>query len=176
MTLDPRPRILGGKLNAGFPHIAIEVPSSAVARTEFSLSRFNVAMTRVLRRDGLPGRPESPTNGRYYGDREIPIARTDADKIALLGKHLSKGTMIEVLIHGDLLLPDDTSIICFCEEDLQIAQRVLAELAVPWAATRQQPIGPYKRRADYAAAVEDFIAQSLADPGWRGNGLEFDRV
>src|SRR5688572_22783291 len=49
LTLDAEPRILKAKLSAGFPHIAISVPVTAVDPHPFSLCRFNVAMTRKLR-------------------------------------------------------------------------------------------------------------------------------
>src|SRR5262245_21026291 len=61
LTLEPRPRILKAKLEAGFPHVDIAVPTNAVEAAPFSLCRFNVAMTRNLRRNGNPGFPESPT-------------------------------------------------------------------------------------------------------------------
>lgn len=176
LTLDPQPRILRAKLKAGFPHIALRVPASAIETTDFSLCRYNIAMTRVLRRNDMPGRPESLTNGRYYEDRQIPIARTLADKQALLNTHVPQGTMIEVLIHGDLPLPDDTTIVCFGNDDKELARRVLTATIVPWSLAVELPPGAYNRRVAYADAVADFITRALADPAWRGNNLEFDRV
>lgn len=176
LTLDAEPRILRSKINAGFPHVALRVPASAVEAAAFSLCRYNIAMTRVLRRDGLPGRPQSSTNGRYYDDRQIPIAMTSEDKHAMLAEHLPRGTMIEVLVHGDLELPEDTAVVCFSRADEVIARRVLDNIPADWNLFQEDPPGPYNRRKDYVRAVDDFVERALADPEWRGNDLEFDRV
>src|SRR3546814_20766322 len=56
--------------------------------TLFRSCRFNIAMTRYLRRDGKPGFPESPSNGHYYDHQQIPTAREIAEKEAMLQKHL----------------------------------------------------------------------------------------
>ena len=175
LTLDSQPRILRAKLAAGFPHIAIAVPAVAVENSTYSLCRFNVAMTRFLRRNGKPGFPESATNGRYYDDHHIPVARTVTDKNAMLSKHLAN-TMIEVLIHGDLILPDETVVHCYANADASIARRVLTETQRPWIIDLSAPPSNYPRSNMYANAVDDFIRTALANPDWRGNGLEFDRV
>ena len=52
LTLDVHPRILKAKLKAGFPHVAIEVPVDAFENMDYHLCRYNVAMTRQLRRFG----------------------------------------------------------------------------------------------------------------------------
>jgi hypothetical protein len=176
MTLDRQPRILKAKLGAGFPHFALSVPVLSVETVSFSLCRFNVAMTRYLRRGKKRGAPESNTNGRYYLGHQIPIARTQEDKMAMLAKHLPLGTMIEVLIHGDLTLPDDTSAICYCEDDAKIARAILEELHCPWKVEVSEPPGDYPRSDTHSKSVEIFVAQAMADPQWRGNGLEFDRL
>lgn len=176
LTIDPKPRILGAKLSAGFPHIAIRVPNSAFDGVEFSLCRFNVAMTRFLRRRGKPGFPASPANGNYYGAQQIPTARTKDEKQALLAAHLKKGTMIEVLIHGDLPLPSTTKIVCYDDADVAVVKSILDELSCPWHIIKEPPPRNYPRRADYARAVDEFVEKALADAGWRGNCLEFDRV
>ena len=75
MTLAERPPILMAKLKGGFPHVAIEVPVEAFENTEYHLCRYNIAMTRRLRRCGKPGWPASESNGRYYDDKQIPIAK-----------------------------------------------------------------------------------------------------
>lgn len=173
LTLDPQPRILRAKLTAGFPHIAIAVPASTVDESTYSLCRFNVAMTRYLRRDGSPGFLESATNGRYYESHQIPVARSAADKAAMLKKHFGN-TMIEVLIHGDLILPNETVVHCYSAPDTAIARRVLREIGRPWKVEMARPPGLYPRSERHARTVDDFIAQALADPNWRGNGLEFD--
>lgn len=176
LTIDPQPRILRAKLAAGFPHIAINIPASEIDAVSFSLCRFNVAMTRQLRRDGKDGFPESETNGRYYDGHQIPIARTDADKSTMLQKHLQENTMIEVLVHGDFNLSDETSITCFEEEDAMIAGQILRSLDRKWNVKVETPPGPYPRDSTHVAAVTAFIQQAENDPKWRGNGLEFDRL
>jgi hypothetical protein len=168
LTLEPLPGILRAKLAAGFPHIGIAVPTEAVEKVTFSLCRFNVAMTRYLRRDGNSGFPESPTNGRYYDQHQIPIARIDADKTAMLKKHLPENTMFEVLVHGDLDLPNHTEIHCFSDADAKLAQEVLSKVGAPWDVTSIDPPWPYPRKTKH---VEDVTA-----PEWRGNGLEFDKL
>jgi hypothetical protein len=176
LTIDPQPRILRAKLAAGFPHIAINIPASEIDAVPFSLCRFNVAMTRQLRREDKDGFPESETNGRYYAGHQIPIARTDADKSAMLQKHLQENTMIEVLVHGDFNLSDETSITCFTEEDAGIAKQALGSLNRKWEVKVEMPPGPYPRDSAHVAAVTAFMQQAEADPNWRGNGLEFDRL
>ncbi|MBR1204935.1 MULTISPECIES: hypothetical protein [unclassified Bradyrhizobium] len=176
LTLDHQPRILKAKLGAGFPHLALSVPSASIEALAYSLCRFNVAMTRYLRRGEKCGVPESDTNGRYYPGHQIPIARTTDDKMAMLKKHLPLGTMIEVLIHGDLVLPDDITVLCYSEEDLKIARTVLSQIERPWHAELSEPPGDYPRSKIHGKSVDDFIAKAIADPDWRGNGLEFDRL
>ena len=176
MTLDRQPRILKAKLGAGFPHFALSVPVASVESGSFSLCRFNVAMTRYLKRGKKRGAPESNTNGRYYLGHQIPIARTQEDKMAMLATHLPLGTMIEVLIHGDLKLPDDTSVVCYSEDDAKIARTILEEIQCPWKVEVSEPPGDYPRSDIHSKSVEAFIAQAMADPQWRGNGLEFDRL
>jgi hypothetical protein len=176
MTLDRQPRILKAKLGAGFPHFALSVPVASIEAVPFSLCRFNVAMTRHLKRSKKRGAPESNTNGRYYLGHQIPIARTEEDKMAMLAKHLPLGTMIEVLIHGDLTLPDDTSVVCYSEGDTKIARNVLGKIECPWMVELSKPPGDYPRSPVHGKSVDEFIAQAMADPKWRGNGLEFDRL
>jgi hypothetical protein len=176
MTLDRQPRILKAKLGAGFPHFALSVPVTSIEAVPFSLCRFNVAMTRYLKRGKKRGVPESNTNGRYYLGHQIPIARTTEDQMAMLAKHLPLGTMIEVLIHGDLALPEDTAVVCYSEDDTKIARTVLSQIQCPWKVEISEPPGHYPRSATHGKSVDDFISQAIADPNWRGNGLEFDRL
>jgi len=176
LTLDRHPNILRAKLGAGFPHIKVIVPTEVVEARQYSLCRYNVAMTRFLRRNGKPGFPASPTNGRYYDNHQIPIARTEDDMLAMLNAHLGTETMIEVLIHGDLPLTNKTTVVCYSTPDIDIARRVLTETGSPWQLVTEDSPSPYPRSANYSAAVEQFVNQALANPNWRGNGLEFDRV
>lgn len=176
LTLDAHPRILAAKLYAGFPHIGVLVPAAAIEQQKFALCRYNVAMTRYLRRDGKPGFDESATNGRYYGDRQIPIAVEDEDKIAMLQMYVGSDTMMELLLSDDLALPADTRVICYSSVDAAAAQEILGAMKCQWTVDVQQPPGEYHRRQDYASAVTGFIKKAIADPEWRGDGLEFDRV
>jgi hypothetical protein len=175
LTLERHPRILAAKLKSGFPHIDVLVPPAAVEQCTFDLCRFNVAMTRQLNRGEKSGFQESDTNGRYYGAQEIPVARTDSDKRAMLRKHYGH-TMIEVLIHGDLNLPNATRIQVYASDDEALAESVLNALGVAWTVELVQPPGPYPRSITYAQAVDEFVQKALDDPTWLGNGLEFDKV
>lgn len=176
LTIDSHPRILAAKLNAGFPHIGIVVPSAVVEGQKFALCRYNVAMTRYLRRRGKPGFEESATNGRYYDARQIPIALEDADKAAMLKKYVGSDTMMEVLMYDELNLPTETRVVVYSRADVSIAERVLGVLNVPWSIVLTDAPGEYHRRQDYATAVLAFVERALADPYWRGDGLEFDRI
>jgi hypothetical protein len=176
LTLDDSPPILAAKLAAGFPHVRVTVPVHSIEAIDYSLCRFNVAMTRRLRRCGKSGFGASATNGRYYPGHEIPIARSDADKTAMLTAHLRTGTMIEVLIPDRLPLPDETVIACYCEQDRSIAQTVLARLGNSWELVVEAPAGRYARNDGYVAAVLQFVERAMADRDWRGDGLEFDRL
>lgn len=175
LTLDASPRIVKAKLAGGFPHIAIIVPASAIESQTFDLCRFNVAMTRRLRRDGKEGWPESDTNGRYYNGKQVPIARRNSDKIAMLGEHLNQ-TMIEVLVNDHLALPNDTRIVAYHQDDFAIVNRVIRETGSPWHTDLVRAPGPYPRKDAHARSVVEFIDRALHEPDWRGNGLEFDRV
>ncbi len=175
LTLDDDPGILKAKLHAGFPHMGIGVRVIDVDALTFDLCRYNVAMTRKLRRSGKPGHDASPENGQYYGDHQIPVARTESDKNGLLKAHLHR-RMIEVLIHGDVPLSDETVVQVYSQADEAITENVLSILGVPWNVQLTTPPGAYNRNASYATAVDNFIESALSDATWRGNGLEFDRV
>ncbi len=140
LTLHPDPNILQAKLGAGFPHIKLVIPVAVVESCPYSLCRFNVAMTRKLRREGKPGHLESETNGRYYPGHQIPIARTAEDQSAMLKAHISTGTMIEVLVQGDLPLTGFTTVISFSADDQRIVDGVLAALRATWISKMERPV------------------------------------
>lgn len=94
----------------------------------------------------------------------------------MLETHLPANTMIEVLVHGDLILPDRTEIVCFSDADAKAAEGVLSKVEAPWNVTSSAPPGPYPRDPKHVEAITTFIDQALAEPEWRGNGLEFDRL
>lgn len=176
LTLHAEPNILLAKLRAGFPHINIRVPSYVVDSLSYSLCRYNIAKTRVLRRNGSPGRPESPGSGRYYEGRQIPTARSDAEKKELLNIHLALGTMIEVIAHEDISLPDNTEIEVYSLEDLSVANHIATTFGLDWAVALKDPPCIYRANPTYMENVRYFISKALELPEWRGNGLEFDRV
>lgn len=176
LTLSQDPRIVQAKLKGGFPHIAVQVPESAFEEIQFDLCRYNVAMARRTTDSPTGGFPESATNGRYYCGKKLPIAREDADKVGLLAMHYPRGTMIEVLVRGHLHLPNETKIHCYCEDDSHLAEQILAACGVPWHVILVHPPGPYHRKAAHVAEVRQFLDKALADPDWKGSGLEFDRV
>lgn len=175
LTTTECPPILRAKLSAGFPHVRLDVPSEALIEVKYSLCRFNIAMTRYLRRDGKSGSPESSTNGRYYGAQQIPVAKTDADKRAMLSHHLPLGTMLEVVTHQSLALPDTTNVTCFSHRDYERAAQILEALGQPWHVTLSEG-QEYPVNQHHINSVEAFIQRALADPSWMGNGLEFDRL
>jgi hypothetical protein len=176
LTLDPHPRIVQSKLAAGFPHIRLAVDPNAIEATDFSLCRYNIAMTRYLRRENTPGFTPSSTNGRYYDNQQIPVAKTARDKDAMLQEHLSAGTMIEVLVENELYLPEETVVTCFSRPDAEIATNIFKALHAPWAVTVVTAPSPYARNDRHADHVVEFVNHALADPQWKGDGLEFDRV
>ncbi|MEM7083057.1 MAG: hypothetical protein AAF465_10010 [Pseudomonadota bacterium] len=176
LTLSHDPEIIQAKLKGGFPHISIRVPVSAFDSMRFDLCRYNVAMARRTTDSPTGGFKESDTNGRYYGDRKIPIARSDGDKIRMLRKHYPIGTMIEVLVHEKLPLPNGTEVHCFSEEDHDIAKRIINGYGLTWGVYEVTPPGVYNRNQDYAEKVLRFIERTKDDEHWRGDGLEFDRV
>jgi hypothetical protein len=175
LTLDPNPRILNAKLAGGFPHIEIAIPTYCVESVDYSLSRFNIAMTRQLRRGNKPGFPESAANGRYYGDKQVPVAYADADKRELLQQNLGK-RMIEVLLHSDLPFQGPIDVVCFHARDAEIASNVLERLDTPWSISNRRAPEYYLYHQKHREHVNDFIKTALEDPGWRGNGLDFDKV
>lgn len=175
LTIEQEPRITKAKLRAGFPHIGLGVPVQAVEATTFDLTRFNVAMTRRLRRSGSEGWPESTGNGKYYDQHQMPVARTDGEKHALLATHLNR-SMIEVLVHGDVPLPSDTSVLTYSERDRDAARLILGQLSVAWTVSLAPQSDRYDPNPDYVKKVDEFVQKALDDPSWRGNGLEFDKV
>jgi hypothetical protein len=176
LTVEKSSRILNAKLKAGFPHIAIEVPENHFDDIEFHLCKFNVAMTRRLRRGNKPGHKESPQNGYYYGRMEIPIGISPEEKLDILSANYPQGQMVEVLVPGELSLPDNTQIVCFDQNDEILCQEILDALDVNWAISTRRPSGIYNRQDPFVESVKAFLDSALENPEWRGNCLEFDDV
>ena len=173
MSTVGRPPILKAKLSGGFPHICFSVPSSALDNLDFDLCRYNVAMSRQLRRNGKPGFNEGPENGWYYGQRQIPIARTEAEQSQLIQSR--NGEMLEVLCKSTIALPNETCVSVFSGNDREVALQTLGHLDVDWTVSLSNA-PDYQVRREYSSACQQFIETSLEDSHWKGNGLEFDKV
>lgn len=169
------PPILAAKLGSGFPHIGIELLTSDFPQVPYDLCRFNIAKTRYLRRGSKLGFAENDANGRYYGDLQIPIARSTQEKDRLLSCR-EGDPMIEVLVDGSLCLSGAVAVRTYCEIDQTIAQNVLNQLEADWPVQLHVPPNDYERDDGYGTNVDEFVTLALSDPNWRGNGLEFDRV
>ncbi len=174
LTLNEFPPIVRAKLTAGFPHFEIRVPADAVAAGDVHLCRYNIAKCRYLRRKGNAGLNESASNGRYYGDKQLPIAVAREDCAALLDAHYPS-RMIEVLIPGRFELPPDTSLLFFRQEDLEHARSILSAAALSWRCGLAD-VHCYRANERYVALVRDFLEHSLRNAAWKGGGLEFDSV
>jgi hypothetical protein len=94
----------------------------------------------------------------------------------MLAKYVDSNTMIEVLVKGDLPLPEGTTVVCYSSEDQRLAQTVINSIGTPWKVVLEAPPGEYNRKETYAKSVAEFIHRAITDPDWRGDGLEFDRV
>lgn len=167
------PPILEAKLGGGFPHVCISLPVSSLNGMAYDLCRYNVAMTRKLRRNGKLGFQEAPKNGRYYGDMQIPIARKELERRQLIEGN--QGEMLEVLCKQPIHLNHETIITAFSNEDRQIVQNTLNELEIKWG-TLVSNKPNYIASPKYFEACSSFVKAALEDSDWKGNGLEFDRV
>jgi hypothetical protein len=174
-TLKSFPRILQAKLTSGFPHIELMIPISDLdSNTPYDLCRYNIAMTRRLPTSPNGGFVESDHNGRYYGDLLVPIARDTKEKTALLDKHSPLGTMIEVLIPSQINVPENSLIRCFSARDLGAAKDICSALSSNISLALGNET--YESDPTYVDAVSQFIERTFAEPTWKGNGLEFDRL
>lgn len=168
-----RPPILEAKLSGGFPHICLSVPATALNGVDFDLCRYNVAMSRQLRREGRTGFAEGPSNGWYYDQHQIPIARTELEQGQLIQSR--NGAMLEVLVKPPVPLPDSTKVTVFDGHDRACAMKILTQLKSPWDVSLANAPN-YQAQPEHSAACKMFIEISLEDESWRGNGLEFDQV
>lgn len=176
LTTHPAPPILLAKLAGGFPHFRLEVPVESVEETKFDLCRFNVAMTRRLRRAESSGHLASSTSGRYYGRRQIPVARSHADKRSMLTEAAKCQWMVEVLVKGYLMIPDGAKIVCYSKSDQQQAERILRSVGRAWLVALDDEDGGYTPCPEHVRNVHLFIGSAMNDSGWKGDGLEFDKV
>lgn len=177
LTLDMSPRILGAKLKGGFPHFALEIPETSFDGIEFHLCRFNVAMTRYLRRGGKPGFAPGNGNGSYYDNKEIPSAQSEEEKREMLEKfHGDPSVMIEVLVTGALPIPNNARLVCFHDQDVKLITQILDRLNCPRYEVLLSDTLIYTPKPTHKNAVTAFIETALDDSDWRGDGLEFDKV
>ncbi len=168
-----RPPILRAKLSAGFPHVCLSIPAYALNGLDFDLCRYNIAMTRKLRRGGKQGFEEGPASGRYYESKEIPIARTEGEQRQLI--QARKGDMLEVLVKPPVPLPNNTQVFVFGRKDRDLSKVILEQSLCPWGVSLANT-PEYQARPDYMNACERYIEMSLSDEEWRGNGLDYDKV
>lgn len=173
LAIDPQPPILAAKLKAGFPHVELVIPAETLEATKYSLCRFNVAMTRKLKRDGKPGHKESCANGKYYAEEEIPTARKTQEKKCLLQHNMGKN-MIEVLVRQELPIDHNTTIVTFHDSDFQIVRKIIKHTNSPLKVECRESQTLYDRNNEYVRSVECFVEKSLLETDWRGNGIEFD--
>ena len=174
LTINSHPPILKAKLEGGFPHFELELPSTVIEQGEFHLCRFNIAKTRYFR--GAKQEPiESPENGRYHNGKLIPIAQSHTERLALFKANFNIN-MIEVLVPNVLELPDSTIATLYHAEDIDIAQNIFHKLGVNWQLRLVDLGAVYRRKPKTVQHVHNFITQVLSDSNWKGNGLEFDRV
>ena len=168
-----QPPILLAKLAAGFPHLVLSMRSTVMDEIEFDLCRYNIAMTRRLRRGGSVGFSASAANGRYFDDMQIPIARSYEQQMDLIASNPE--TMLEVLSKSMVSLPADTTVHVFSGSDRDKVLQVLQALGCDWSV--QLVNAPhYTPKERYKQACSDFIENCLGNPDWIGDGLEFDKV
>lgn len=173
LTVTAYPPILAAKLASGFPHFEVRVPAAHVEKTTLHLCRYNIAKSRNLRTGKKPA-PESAATGRYHGAKQIPTAETVAECEALLQANLGEN-MIEVLVPNALILPPETALIFFDENDRDLADELIHPMKLNWALHLAKDL-TYKAATGYVRAVKEFLARARVDPGWKGNGLDFDSV
>jgi hypothetical protein len=174
LSLDAHPPILRAKLARGFPHFEVSVPAGAFTGIDYLLCRFNIAKTRYFR--GAKTEPvECARNGRYQNGMRLPVAKSAAERQALLELNYPQ-TMVELLVLDELPLHNGTSFRFFHSGDFSCAGRVLESLGVADYQLEIDSQLQYEPAADHHRAVEDAIARALADANWRGSGLEFDRL
>ena len=173
-TLSEHPPILTAKVGRGFPHFEVAVPAIAVEQQDYLLCRFNIAKTRYFR-GAKQEPPESEANGRYLEGLRLPVARTTQEKRDLLRLNLGC-RMIEVLVPGEMALPQGSILKFFSKSDLQVAGGLVKTMSTVSFHVRLDESLSYPSRPEYRDAVMTAIEITLRDEQWKGNGLEFDKV
>lgn len=175
LTTSSMPPILQAKLQAGFPHVGLRINSSSFDDQDFELCRFNVAMTRMLRRGNHAGHKTTPENGEYYEGIQIPIARNFEEQSRLLAAAKKKNRMVEVLVDHRFDLGENTTVIAFSAQDAEKAKEILNAISCAWPVVLELSAN-YEAKQEHFEACSDFLTQVIQAPDWRGNGLEFDKV
>jgi hypothetical protein len=172
LTMSALPPILRAKLDRGFPHFEVRIPAARLEQKNIHLCRYNIARSRYLRGASNIGPPENGCNGRYYGRKLLPTAETAGERAALLAKnHPAK---IEVLARIKVDLPNDTRLVFFHKSDVKLAQTLLRPLRRTWQCEMAE--FTYEPLPEYAAETRRFLKHVVADPSWRGDGLDFDKL
>lgn len=167
------PPILKAKLAGGFPHSELSIPVQEVEQRGYLLCRFNIAKTRYFR-GALQAPPESRANGKYLRDMALPVAATSDEKWALLEANASRA-MIEVLVEDRLLLPQPIEVTAFSKPDALAIEQIADRLAVPVKVYLDESLN-YPQNQEKTEAVMESAARAVAEPDWRGGGLDFDRM
>jgi len=116
----------------------------------------------------------SEANGQYHGEKQIPTAETIAECNDLLTHNLERN-MIEVLVPRKLELPTNTRLIFFSPTDRELADELLQPLKLGWQCQLAKDT-TYNAETRCMAKVRLFLDHAIADPQWRGDGLDFDNV
>jgi hypothetical protein len=172
LTMNALPPILRAKLNRGFPHFEIRIPAASLEQNDIHLCRYNIARSRYLRGPSKIGPSENLRNGRYHGGKLLPTAETADERAALLSQNHPAN--IEVLARIKVDLPNDTRLLFFHTSDLKLAHTLLRPLRRSWQCEMAR--FTYKPHPEYTAATRRFLKRVVAEPSWRGNGLDFDKL
>ncbi len=168
------PPILKSKLNKGFPHVRLIMPSSLLPN-EFDLCRFNIAKGRYLKSGSSP-LPESKRNGKYYDQLELPVARTPSEQLDMLEAAKKDNPVIEVLVKGTLNLSADVKCQVFSQADYETASNVLKKTNSKMNLDLIDAGEMYLNQGSFDSQIGAFIDQALSDPHWKGNGLDYDKL
>ena len=175
LTVDEFTPIASAKLKRGFPHFTVKIPSEDLNAVSFDLCRYNIAKTRYLRRGEKPGPEPSEANGFYYGDIQVPIARSTTHQVALLNANYLRH-MIEVLVPDCLRLSQQAILLFHSNTELRLASELLVPFEISWGIALAPAASHYVENPNHTRTVLAFLQRASLDPDWKGNGLEFDRV
>ena len=166
--VSPEIKLLKAKLERGFPHYLIEVPTSQIAQRTFFLSKRNIAKSRNFR-----GAKQEPIIDRtcesYWGNLLLPVAGSDQQKRAMLHKFRD----VEVMVEGRIDLRSGVRLLAFSREDQSALESISRTVGSAFRVVLQ-PDEKYVRHPKHVEEIEQFIKTALADRNWRGDQLDFD--